>query len=184
MPRKVTLLTNTKQGLINPTGTTPCIPELGSATEIAPHAFADATLSQIRAWLKECQSSHLKCPRLCIAPPRRLVDVGMPTPPSGTRKIRLVEDYLEPVKYIALSHCWGTDQPFTTTKSTLKMRLNEIAWNDLPKTYSDAVLVARKLHIRYIWIDSLCIIQDDKYIDPKIISFYAFADTSQRRLGH
>lgn len=68
---------------------------------------------------------------------------------------------MEPVKYIALSHCWGTEQNFTTTKATRDARMKEIAWNELPKTYRDAIKVARKLHIRYVWIDSLCIIQDD-----------------------
>jgi hypothetical protein len=32
----------------------------------------------------------------------------------------------------------------------------------LPRSFQDAVLVARKLHVRYLWIDSICIVQDDK----------------------
>jgi Heterokaryon incompatibility protein (HET) len=32
---------------------------------------------------------------------------------------------------------------------------------DVPKTFEDAIVVTRKLHVQYLWIDSLCIIQDD-----------------------
>jgi hypothetical protein len=56
--------------------------------------------------------------------------------------------------YIVLSQCWGTKQNFTTTKVTFNARMKEIAWDKLPKTYRDAINVARRLHIRYIWIDS------------------------------
>jgi hypothetical protein len=142
-------------------GTNPCIPELGFATELAPRAFADQAFSQIREWLQDCENNHPDCPRSSF-PPRRLIDVGIPTPPSGARLVRLIQDRDEPVKYIALSHCWGTEQNFTTTKATFDARMTEIAWNSLPKTYRDAIKVARRLHIRYIWVDSLCIIQDDK----------------------
>jgi hypothetical protein len=33
---------------------------------------------------------------------------------------------------------------------------NGIKWTDLPKTFQEAILLARKLDIYYIWIDSLC----------------------------
>jgi hypothetical protein len=138
------------------------IPELGTATEIAAHAFTEPLFSQVRGWLRECEEKHPNCPRQPVASPRRLLDVGVPIPPSGSRKIRLVQDLPDPVKYVALSHCCGTGQNFTTTKQTLEQRLDEIKWNELPKTYRDAVKVARKLHLRYLWIDSLCIVQDDE----------------------
>jgi hypothetical protein len=37
-----------------------------------------------------------------------------------------------------------------------------IPWNQLSKTFQDAITITRKLGIQYIWIDSLCIVQDDK----------------------
>lgn len=49
----------------------------------------------------------------------------------------------------------------TTTKSSLKARLENIARNDLPKTFQNAISLVRKLKTEHIWIDSLCIIQDD-----------------------
>jgi hypothetical protein len=65
-------------------------------------------------------------------------------------------------KYIALSHCWGTDQeqqPLQTTKNELEIYQQGIDFNELPKTFKNAVTVAREIKVQYLWIDSLCIIQ-------------------------
>ena len=63
--------------------------------------------------------------------------------------------------YATLSHCWGQKQVITTTKATFKLRKRGIAWNELSKTFQDALVITEKLGLRYLWIDSLCIIQDD-----------------------
>ncbi|KAF9691519.1 hypothetical protein EKO04_010307 [Ascochyta lentis] len=64
--------------------------------------------------------------------------------------------------YLALSHCWGEDRNlfFTTKKANLEHRLTKISADHLPKTFYDAVNITRSLDHRYLWIDSLCIIQD------------------------
>ncbi|KAL7623679.1 hypothetical protein AAE478_005231 [Parahypoxylon ruwenzoriense] len=49
----------------------------------------------------------------------------------------------------------------TTTKN-LSAYLECIPWSDVPATFRDAILLARRLEIQYIWIDSLCIIQDSQ----------------------
>ncbi|KAH9213301.1 heterokaryon incompatibility protein-domain-containing protein, partial [Leptodontidium sp. 2 PMI_412] len=64
--------------------------------------------------------------------------------------------------YATLSHCWGTVRPMTTTMSTLSDRMQSIPLNLLPKTFQDTVLLTRKFRLKYLWIDSLCIIQDSK----------------------
>lgn len=68
------------------------------------------------------------------------------------------------LQYATLSHCWGAPEKKyqTLTKSTLINYLTKIEMEDLPKTFHDAIKVCVGLKIRYIWIDSLCIIQDDK----------------------
>lgn len=48
----------------------------------------------------------------------------------------------------------------TTTCSTMHKRLRKIPIKTLPRTFQDAIVVTRKLEIKYLWIDSLCIIQD------------------------
>lgn len=64
-------------------------------------------------------------------------------------------------KYIALSHCWGGFKECQTTTANLAERVKKIEYASLPQTFKDAVYCALKLDVRYLWIDSLCIIQDD-----------------------
>lgn len=93
--------------------------------------------------------------------PTRLIDVG--TNKEGP--IRLIQTNQEARdRYIALSHCWGQlsdDQRFCTYDSNLDQRMADIPYDQLPATFRDAVVVTRALCIRYLWIDSLCIIQQN-----------------------
>lgn len=73
----------------------------------------------------------------------------------------LTRQKLTPHFCTALSHCWGKSQPLTTTVDTLYEHQQGIEAHLLPKTFLDAIEVNKKLSIRYLWIDSLCIIQDD-----------------------
>ena len=70
----------------------------------------------------------------------------------------------ENIQYMALSHCWGTALGAhipRTTRATLIAREAGIRWEELSKTFQDAIKIAQGLGLRYIWIDSLCIVQDD-----------------------
>ena len=49
-----------------------------------------------------------------------------------------------------------------TTLDTLEDRMKDIPFNTLSCLFQDAVTVTRKIGIRYLWIDSLCIIQDSR----------------------
>src|ERR1700728_2692842 len=60
----------------------------------------------------------------------------------------------------ALSYCWGTDKVLKTTRNSLDQFTKEIDLVVLPRTFQDAVTVARKLSIQYLWNNSLCILQD------------------------
>jgi hypothetical protein len=61
---------------------------------------------------------------------------------------------------VTLSYCWGiSGKNYKTTSSNLAQHLLEIPWDKLPQTIQDAITVTRKLGIRYLWIDALCIIQ-------------------------
>ncbi len=79
--------------------------------------------------------------------------------------IRLVDKASLPspnVEYISLSYRWGASNNLKTTNRTLDDHQKGIPMGALPRTLRDAVIVARRLSIRYLWIDSLCIIQDNK----------------------
>lgn len=90
--------------------------------------------------------------------PTRIVHVG-----SSTRKPHLhILERQQNVRYIALSHCWGKIYQFRTTKANFEQHKQEIIFESLSKTFQEALLVTRRLGIEHIWIDSLCIIQDDE----------------------
>ncbi|TVY46889.1 hypothetical protein LOCC1_G002188 [Lachnellula occidentalis] len=77
-----------------------------------------------------------------------------------SQQVRLLETKgLEGV-WVALSHCWGHTARYVTETTTLQQRTNGIALSELPKTFLDAVMITQRLGYRYLWIDSLCIIQD------------------------
>lgn len=65
-------------------------------------------------------------------------------------------------RYAALSHCWGDVTPLKTTKGTIDELRRGIELSRFPRTFQDAVSVCRRLQIKYLWIDSMCIIQDDE----------------------
>jgi hypothetical protein len=67
----------------------------------------------------------------------------------------------ESARYVALSHCWGGASIIQTTMSLLEEFQQHIKYEHLSKTIQDAVHVTRELGIRYLWVDSLCIVQDD-----------------------
>jgi hypothetical protein len=61
-----------------------------------------------------------------------------------------------------LSHCWGSLQFLKLLKGNVEKFSQAIAVEQLPRTFRDALEITRKLDLKYIWIDSLCIIQDDE----------------------
>lgn len=67
-----------------------------------------------------------------------------------------------PPHYATLSYCWGTDQPSKTLKDNIQAYEIEIPFDALPKTIQDAIIVTRGIGLSYLWVDALCIIQDDK----------------------
>ncbi|KAI0181139.1 heterokaryon incompatibility protein-domain-containing protein [Hypoxylon sp. FL1284] len=73
---------------------------------------------------------------------------------------RLVEHHPEEAAYVALTHCWGTVSFLKTQKDTLQSHKECIPLEKLPRNFKDAIYVSKVLGYKYLWIDSLCIIQD------------------------
>ena len=76
--------------------------------------------------------------------------------------IRVVEtrDLLEDVSDVCLSYCWGKGECFRLDVNTHGSPRAGISINLLPKTIRDAVCVTKELGAEWLWVDSLCIIQD------------------------
>lgn len=130
------------------------------AVEPAHHISVDSSsygcMERAYQWLTECTKNHQNChfQQLTILP-TRVIDVG-----KNGENPRIYESNGSSGRYAALSHCWGTEQILTTTTDTLSDMKREIPFERLPKTFQDAIDIARRLDIPYLWIDSLCIIQD------------------------
>ena len=120
-----------------------------------------SALAQANDWLLDCDQWHDECKPACSTPgtplPSRVLDLrGL----DGV-DVRLVDGAALSGKYAALSHCWGEGASLTTMKASLKQRHERIAITELPMLFQDAVYCARELSIDYLWIDALCIVQDD-----------------------
>ncbi|KAH8883561.1 HET-domain-containing protein, partial [Thozetella sp. PMI_491] len=127
---------------------------------------SDQAVALVFQWLHTCLTYHTTlaykngCKKLKepVAAPKRVVYVG-----KTNDEIRLLENTdNSKAFYTCLSHCWGPKQPLMTTKATKARHMNGIKWTDLPKTFQDAIDFTRRLRVSFIWIDSLCIVQDDK----------------------
>jgi len=127
-------------------------------------------LGKIHKWLTSCLDSHNECREtlageLCSKDnllPTRLIDVTA-TPP------RLIETSTLPKttgQYLCLSYCWGSlsdsSEYCKLTRASLTKFTVALPFDALPKTIQDGMLITRSLGQRYLWVDSLCIIQDDE----------------------
>jgi hypothetical protein len=141
----------------------PQLPNPGSPTHIE-------VLGQ---WIHDCDQKH-QCLHSQDAPflPTRLIYVGNNVSEQA-RLICKTKNLAKETKYLALSHRWGSSpnegQPnplegkiVCTDKKNIDRLGHGFDESELPPMYLDAILIARELKVEYLWIDSLCIIQQDE----------------------
>ncbi len=118
-------------------------------------------ITLVYGWLQECLKSHVKCRRQVRSKqPSRLLDLRCF---GDSLDVKLVEcPKKSRVKYVTLSWSWGKQVPLKTTKSSLQSHLQRMDFDLLPQTFKDAITVLRRLGFSYLWIDALCIVQDDR----------------------
>jgi hypothetical protein len=128
-----------------------------------------ADLSLCREWLDLCDDYHAGSLGQCIGKKTsrrllqeflRLIDVD---------KMRIIRGSTDGSRYVALSYVWGQEKMERETPRSLKaavridndgvetIELPEL----LPRTIQDSIEVTRSIGYHYLWVDSLCIIQDD-----------------------
>ncbi|KAF2114136.1 heterokaryon incompatibility protein-domain-containing protein [Lophiotrema nucula] len=111
----------------------------------------------------DCCQHHGRCDQPAFDTynqmPRRLLRIQNETHET----LLLVDSSSLPtgIAYFTLSHCWGDVQPLTLTASSESELRSGIPVGKLPKSFRDAVEITQLLGVSYIWIDSLCIFQDD-----------------------
>lgn len=125
----------------------------------------EETTELVRKLLHNCLDQHEACrlrdPAGEFDLPSRVLSIE-----GGTCdvSVKLVENDGLSGRYIALSHCWGSEEkrPLRTTHKNYADHLVSIPLDSVPPLFRDVVALTRSLGINYLWIDSLCIIQDDQ----------------------
>lgn len=139
-------------------GATPSHPAFGNAKTVEGHLTIESATETIKSWLAACEQTHPLCREPLFKLPHRVLNVAGELP-------KLVEtNGSTNGKYITLSHCWGQDphiRPTMTTLSNVKNRKEGIPLEELCTLFKDFIDLARRLECEFVWIDSLCIIQDD-----------------------
>ncbi|OAG09850.1 HET-domain-containing protein [Paraphaeosphaeria sporulosa] len=128
---------------------------------------SEETFAQIDAWLHACKS-HKACRDNSAllgqdirTMPTKLLELSHGDEHPSVRLIDTSRTGVGDIQYATLSHCWGGNLTAKLLKSLVDdYRLN-IPWESLPLNFQHAIAVALKLSIRHIWIDALCIVQDD-----------------------
>lgn len=124
----------------------------------ARHVTENLDYEVIKLWLHRCANKHKLCSQRnkeSSSPGLILIDAErmclIPVAPST------------PLRYIALSYVWGDIEQPTLTKAVLEMWLSDGQLRDLklPQTILDAIQLTQMIGYRYIWVDALCIVQDD-----------------------
>ncbi|KAF4963620.1 hypothetical protein FSARC_8405 [Fusarium sarcochroum] len=127
-----------------------------------------ADISRLQGWLRECNENHQS---------QDADSTSFLRPQMNTlRVIDTVENCVKevdtPCEYICLSYVWGTgsQKQYTTKTRDQLSKPGGLDNANLPQTILDAIKVTRELGVRYIWIDALCITQDDNEDKDRIIS--------------
>ncbi|KAH6892506.1 heterokaryon incompatibility protein-domain-containing protein, partial [Thelonectria olida] len=122
-----------------------------------------------RRWVQGCIQNHPACAAESeLFMPKRILEIS-----SSTKSIH-VRNNASPAPYAALSYCWGGPQRVTLTLSHLGSPEVSFPTNTLPSTIQDAVRVCGELGLNYLWVDALCIVQDDP--EDKAVEISNMAD--------
>jgi Heterokaryon incompatibility protein (HET) len=114
-------------------------------------------------WINQCRNNHPKCARnLQQWYPTRLLQID-----RGVRKVKLIISKIQVPNsaYVTLSHRWPKVMPVKLLSSNTAQFQSGIEISELPKIFQDAISITYHLGFHYLWIDSLCIQQDEDFLD-------------------
>ncbi|VTO83975.1 unnamed protein product [Fusarium graminearum] len=135
----------------------PRLKHIASASLLPPSTELRYNMPRFLSWIEACERLHERCSEVTQFTPFRLLDLQ----PGAQDCVQLA--YASNVRYSYLSHCWGsTRSKHLTTQGNILANESGIPLLEFPKTFQDAVYITKALGIRYLWIDTFCIIQDDE----------------------
>jgi len=140
---------------------------------------SSATIECIRTWISKCNEHHRECRerrQWSLYSPRRLLYVGIYDRVQLKESSEFLQDLPE---YVTLSHCWGKVEGTKLKIANYGQFQNGVDPAILPRTFRDAIDLTRRIGKDYLWIDSLCIIQDSiedwRYESPRMGDIYSGA---------
>jgi hypothetical protein len=126
------------------------------ARDVPPTPTPQASIPFLQNAYRTCISEHDGCSKKLTHLPKRVIDI------SGD-SYRLIEPEGQKLdRYAALSYSWG-DKGFAMTRTdNYEGQKRGISKDIMPIAFQDAATIAESLGIHYLWVDTLCIIQDSK----------------------
>ena len=132
------------------------------ARSLPPKTRSPESIEFLKSKLEYCQNNHQICRQRWEDTrnwlPSRLLEIAAPNAEMVYLRDR---QELEVEPYFTLSHCWGKSKPIQLTADSEATLRGGFSVSDLPKTFQDAVAVSNEFSVRYLWVDSLCIAQDN-----------------------
>ncbi|PVH77498.1 HET-domain-containing protein [Cadophora sp. DSE1049] len=128
------------------------------------NARSPETLELMTAWFSNCVENHPECSwspgdsEMDPILPSRVIDIGDGSSPNFVP--RILRPGNQRGKWATLSHRWGQVDFLKTVSENVEELEAGIKVSELPATFQDAIFLTKHLGLRYLWIDSLCIIQD------------------------
>ena len=145
----------------------------------------DDVITQARRLLEKCLSSHEKCSEIAVLDPkrsgendsesadrcpelkslpRRLLDLSQESDILVIDVESWIADGISSVaelsQYCTLSYRWGVVTQSCILRAPFSSQIS-IGMADMPQTFKDAIEITRRLGIRFLWIDALCIVQPE-----------------------
>ncbi|GIZ41798.1 hypothetical protein CKM354_000509200 [Cercospora kikuchii] len=127
---------------------------LGYAKDRSTSTADDQIFHFLDQCITRCANEHEGCKSRAEHLPDRVLQIREDS-------IALIETEGQTGDYLALSYCWGGDQDLKLTKARRAELLQGVPLSSLPIMFQDVVTVAKRLRLHRIWIDALCIVQDD-----------------------
>ena len=153
--------------ILKPTSTNEVLLDTSTGLDIASGSSpATGNPGLWRHWLRTCSRTHEKCHgadhKLQLFVPDRLVEIISDDDGNSFTWRLVCRADIGNVQYLTLSHCWGSSRHTSLKKENYSdfTRINKSS--GLPKSFQDAFYITFSLGFHFIWIDSLCIIQDDQ----------------------
>jgi hypothetical protein len=135
-------------------------PAIKNGRMIASHSSSDQSFAHAATWIKECEESHkYSCSTSRTSPlPTRVIDVKGRL---GDGPPFLLESKGRYGRYATLSYCWGSTDQEKLTSTNIETFKKALPLSKMSKTVTDAIMISKILQIQYLWVDALCILQDD-----------------------